>query len=242
MIYPKALIQEAVFDIRVNKVKNIDLESYIALANHELKDYSNVEKKFTLTSKLKFDSKKQDLSTENKKKNFTGVVFSKDDDNIKIQFRKDGFTLNMLKPYSNWDEFSSLAYKYWDVYRESIKPANISRIALRYINRIELPLQDLKFDTYFKSIPKLPSVFENSYQDFLIRTVSRSRKSGNPAILIRRIDKPENTFLPFIIDIDVYKDKNINQSNIKKDFEVMREDKNDIFESLITDELRKSFK
>lgn len=43
MKYPKAPIQEAVFDIKVDKVKNIDINSYLELTNNVLSDYPEAE-------------------------------------------------------------------------------------------------------------------------------------------------------------------------------------------------------
>lgn len=241
MRYPKAPIQEAVFDIKVNKVENVDVDSYESLVENELEDYPEVEKKIELSGKLRIDFTKGDVKTEERKDKLLGVVFSKKESNIKIQFRKDGFTLNMLKPYSDWNEFSKIAFKYWTIYKNKVKPVGVKRIALRYINRINLPIDDLNFDDYLNNIPEIPTVFEDSYADFLLRTVTICKGSGNPTVLTRRIGKADDNSVPFIIDIDVFKKDDIDNDSLKDEFEVLRNNKNDIFESLITDKSRELF-
>lgn len=242
MTYPKAPIQEAIFDIKVGSVENTDIKSYELLKNTELKELSEVHKQYVFSGRLKFNIEKIDVKAEKNEKKLIGVVFSNKDSNIKVQFRKDGFTLNMLRPYSTWEEFSSLAFKYWSFYKSHVKPKNFKRIALRYINRIEIPVEGLDFDDYFNNMPSLPNGFEDAYHDLLLRTVSLMKDSGNPVILTRRMESPNDEILPFIIDIDAYKDQNINYENLEEDFETLRRDKNKVFESLISDKTRKLFK
>lgn len=243
MTYPKAPIQEAVFDIRVDKVQNVDVDSYASLVKDQLSNYPKIEKQTVVSSQFKVDSNADDIITPDKnEKKVIGAVFSKEDDNIKIQFRKDGFTFNMLSPYSEWSDFSAFAFKCWDLYKDVVKPNNIVRIALRYINRIELPLKDLYFGHYFNDMPAIPEVFEKTYAEFFLRTLTFCKDSGNPVILIRRTGKATEETLPFIIDIDVFKKENIDLSHIQKEFQVLRKNKNDIFESLITDKTRNLFK
>lgn len=242
MTYPKAPIQEAVFDVRVDKVQNVDIDSYVALSKKELSSFPKTEIQTLVSGRFKFDTDMEDLKTERKDKKVTGVIFSNKESNLKIQFRKDGFTTNMLRPYSNWTDFSSVAYRYWDLYRKEVQPNRIKRIALRYINKIELPTQDLDFDDYLNDMPKIPEVFEDGFGDFYLRTLTRCKESGNIASLIRRMGKFEENILPFIVDIDVSKNSDIDIRSIQQDFEVLRKDKNKIFESLITDKTRNLFK
>lgn len=91
-------------------------------------------------------------------------------------------------------------------------------------------------------MPELPSVFKNSYDDFFLKTALRCKDSGNTVNLIRRSANTEDDKLNFIIDIDVFKRNMIQTDNIRNEFEILRNDKNEIFESLITDKSRELFK
>ena len=55
------------------------------------------------------------------------------------QFRVDGFTFSKIAPYTTWGEVSSEALRLWKVYVEVAKPRQVSRVAVRYINRMRLP-------------------------------------------------------------------------------------------------------
>ncbi|MEX2410637.1 MAG: TIGR04255 family protein, partial [Candidatus Paceibacterota bacterium] len=170
-------------------------------------------------------------------------IFTNEEGNKKVQFRKDGFTFNQLKPYSNWDKFSKEAFKYWNIYKKEILPESIDRIALRYINKIDLPLtDDLNFTEYFLNFPQLPSIFEQGYLSLFHRIKAQCRKGDFIANVVSNFEKPEDNYLPFILDIDVYglRDFSINE-NLNEEFLKIRENKNEIFESLITDKTRDLF-
>ena len=90
-----------------------------------------------------------------------GYLFVAKADGKIVQARQDGFTFNKLRPYSNWDAFSAEAKELWQRYVEIAKPANVRRIGLRYLNRIEipLPLSDFReycllFQTFRRRFPK----------------------------------------------------------------------------------------
>ena len=55
------------------------------------------------------------------------------------QFRVDGFIYNRLKPYTSWDAIFPRATDLWEAYRRVAAPQMVTRLALRYLNRIDLP-------------------------------------------------------------------------------------------------------
>ena len=73
-----------------------------------------------------------------------GSALWNDDKSKVLQFRLDGFTHNRLKPYESWTEFFSEAMKWWEEFKRVAKPIEITRLELRYINRLLLPNQELE--------------------------------------------------------------------------------------------------
>jgi uncharacterized protein (TIGR04255 family) len=51
-----------------------------------------------------------------------------------IQVFRDGFSYSLLKNYQDWTEFHDSALQAWDIYAEMFQPAEIQRIAVRFIN------------------------------------------------------------------------------------------------------------
>jgi uncharacterized protein (TIGR04255 family) len=242
MQYKNAPIQEAVFDIRVNKVSNVDVMHYESLRESVLSEYPKTEQKIQVSGKYRFE--KSDFITEHGTPKKMGIIFTNNEGNKKVQFRKDGFTFNQLKPYSSWDNFSREAFKYWNIYKQEIKPDSINRIALRYINKIDLPLNDdLNFSNYFLNIPPLPSTFNQGYLSLFVRIKAQCSIGDFIANVTSKFDKPEDNYLPFLIDIDVFSNRNFAiDKNLNEEFLKIRENKNEIFESIITDKTRDLFK
>jgi uncharacterized protein (TIGR04255 family) len=241
MQYKNAPIQEAVFDIRVDQVANSDINFYESYGKENYSDYSLQEKRVRMGGTFRIA---KDLPPEmNSTQSALGVIFSQTNGNKKIQFRKDGYTFNMLRPYTNWQEFSDLSLKYWTDYRNNIKPNKITRVALRYINRIDLPLTgDFDFDDYFNNVPKIPSSLEQKFNRLFLQMQVPCNSSGVYANITQTFDNPTNENLPFIIDIDVFKEAGIQaDEDLRSHFDELRNFKNGIFESLITDKARTIF-
>jgi hypothetical protein len=57
-----------------------------------------------------------------------------------FQARLNGFTFSRLPPYVDWESFRTEARRLWDLYRAVANPIAPTRIAVRYINRLDLPL------------------------------------------------------------------------------------------------------
>lgn len=242
MRYQNAPIQEAVLDIKVTGVKNPDVTSYIEFGRSNLKDYPIQETRVRHGGSFKFTTTVSEVKSSS---SINSIIFSPDKgSNKKIQFRKDGYSFNMLKPYSNWEEFSMLALKYWEQYKEIAQPSHIERIGVRYINRIELPLDDeFDFDHYFNNAPKIPSILEQKYKRFFLQMEIPCNDAGIYAIITQTFHQPhEQDKLNFIFDIDVF--NNIDKPNtylVQKDFNELRDFKNKIFEDIITNKTRGLF-
>ncbi len=62
------------------------------------------------------------------------------EDEVKlVQFRLDGFTFNRSKPYTSWEQVFPEAFGLWKEYVSLAAPEFVNRIAVRYINRLDLP-------------------------------------------------------------------------------------------------------
>ena len=74
-----------------------------------------------------------------------------------MQFRINGFTFNRLKPYTSWGDILPQVKDLWSLYIDIASPESITRIAVRYINNIEIPKPDnIVFSDYLKVPPKIP--------------------------------------------------------------------------------------
>src|SRR5436190_21056320 len=84
-----------------------------------------------------------------------GLLFYSEDEKAVVQFRLDGFTFNKLQPYSSWEEIFPETWRLWALYQSAIGNVQITRLAVRYINRLALPSGD--FGRYLTALPQLPA-------------------------------------------------------------------------------------
>lgn len=158
-----------------------------------------------------------------------------------VQARLDGFSFSRLKPYQGWEKFNSEAQCLWGLYVDLAKPERIRRIALRYINRITLPLPVADFKDYFLTTPEVAPGIPQGLAQFLMRLVIPHDESQSVAVVTEAIEGPlspsETAVLPFILDIDVFRmvDWEPGTAELWPTIEQLRGLKNDIFFKSITE-------
>jgi len=243
--FPNPPIVEALLDIKVNLAKEVNLETLASFQDKIKSEFPTRKEKFSWHFDFKINP--HNLPESQQPKGGTiGYLFNSPDGKKIVQARLDGFTFNKLKPYTNWESFRNEAKSLWQHYNEIAKPINISRIALRYINRIEIPLPFKDFKEYILTIPEIGPGIPNTLSEFLMRLVIPNTKIEANAIITETIEKVADTsrFLPFILDIDVYKAKLFESSSnsIWIEMEDLRIFKNDIFFRSLTEKAQELFK
>ena len=174
-----------------------------------------------------------------------GYLFNSSTGNKIVQARMDGFTFNKLKPYTRWEEFSAEALSLWKLYIKIARPEMITRLALRYINRIEIPLPMNEFNEYVLTYPEVGPNIPKGISDYLFRLVIPNMNAGSNAVITQSIDKsrPLTERLPLIFDIDVFKNVKLSpQHDIMEIMNELRNFKNQIFLNSLTDKTKELFK
>ena len=136
-----------------------------------------------------------------------GFLCTSDPPDRVVQGRTDGFSFSKLRPYSNWPSFRDEARELWEIYRDSVEPDKIIRFALRYINRLEIPLPIKDFREYVLTSPEVAPDLPQAISEFFFRVAIPEPNIKAMAIISSTIEKPEaeGRVLPYIFDIDVYK-------------------------------------
>ena len=100
-----------------------------------------------------------------------GYIFKTKDEKQLAQFRKNGFTFNKLYPYTCWEDILEEALRLWKIYLEKASPETVTRIAVRYINKMELPLPALDFSEYLIEPPKIADGIPNKTNSYYSKIV-----------------------------------------------------------------------
>jgi len=177
-------------------------------------------------------------------KNFLvkGIIFRSADGKRIAQFRIDGFTFNQLAPYTEWKEVFGTAQQLWNDYYQTGNVQSVSRIAVRYINRISLPLP-LNLSEYVIGSVLRPEKWPKDVQSMLSRLVLV--ENDILANVTQLLEGPAvEGHIPLIFDIDVYKEKPFDRSELgalPRDFEELRDMKNRIFYENLTEKAKAMF-
>jgi uncharacterized protein (TIGR04255 family) len=154
------------------------------------------------------------------------------------QFRIDGFTFNKLEPYTTWEQVFGEANRLWAIYVQIARPNEVSRVAVRYVNRLRLP-GPAELGQYLEAPPVLPPPIPQAIREFLSRVVVGDDARQASAILTQALEASlDPTVIPLLLDIDAFKDLVAVQPNdggIPAIFEQLRQLKNAIFFASITE-------
>lgn len=239
----RAPIVEALIQINVDLPSNTDLAPAIAAHERFKSLYPKARKKFL--SEFKIDaSQGQSPSTVVDATQVVGYLYINDAETRIAQFGVQSFSFNWLRPYEDWQSFRDAARAMWQIYLETLKPNTVTRIGLRYINDLAVPLPISGFAEVLTAPPSIPPALPRSLSSFFDRVVLEDQKRGFGAIIMRTIEvQPNAGLLPLILDIDVFKDlaAEATSDGIWEVLDNLRDFKNEAFFGSITDHLEENY-
>ncbi len=243
--YNNAPITEAILDIKTSLPPDIFLTHLQEFQEFVKSDYPVKKERRSFEGGVQFKSGSAPEFKASPEK-IDGYLFHAEDGKSIVQVCLDGFTFNKLRPYSNWEVFNAEAKRLWTQYAKIAKPNSVSRIALRYINRIELPLPFSDFKEYILTAPEVATGIPQALAGFFVRLAIPNEEIGATAIVIETIEaiKPDTNKLPLIFDLDVFKGVSMppDTDKIWAILNQLREYKNQIFDKSLTDKTKELFK
>jgi uncharacterized protein (TIGR04255 family) len=176
---------------------------------------------------------------------WSGVRFQSEDQKYIAQFNRDGFALSRLEPYQSWDMFQAEAMRLWDGYAESVKPTQIHRVGLRYVNLIQLSAGELNFGEYLDLAPSTPKILDLPVSGFFHLNVVVVPNYPYTVNVIKTVQPPPTAGAGngLILDIDVATTRpfDYDDTKLKNHLAEMRWIKNKVFEGAITQKSKEMF-
>jgi uncharacterized protein (TIGR04255 family) len=168
------------------------------------------------------------------------VVFSNDQKQI-LQVRLDGFSFSRLAPYDCWEKFRDEAKKLWNIYQSLVHPEAIVRLAVRYINRLDIPLPIGDLKEYLRTFPEVSLDLPQGLSGYFMQLQIPQEDLGAMLVLNQAI-VPSQTpdCISVLLDLDLFREKGIQSDEIGlwDILEQMHERKNKAFEACITERTR----
>ncbi len=170
-----------------------------------------------------------------------GFIFTSADAKQLFQVHLDGFTTNRLGSYPGWNAVRDEARRLWNVYRECARPHKVVRIAVRYINRLDLPGQRVELKEYVKTGPEVAAEIAQPLESFVMQlAVPQQDIRGTLRLAEALVAPPGPDTVSVALDIDLFRAENVpaDEETMWRLFEDLRHRKNKIFEACITDKTR----
>lgn len=238
---PRAPITEALIDIRVKLPHEVNVAKLKTIHASISNEYMQVGEHVMGEVKFKIPEK----SVETAPINVYGYQYISSDKKQVMQARLDGFTFSRLKPYQTWESLRKEADKLWKIYASLFYPEHITRVALRYINCLEVPLPSIEFKDYLVAPPAVPEKLPQGLSSFLTRVVIPIPSLGATAIIIQAFEgtSDPNIVPSIILDIDVFKEAQFNASgeDAWETINKLHDLKNEIFFQSITEKTAELF-
>ncbi|MBW4635964.1 MAG: TIGR04255 family protein [Iphinoe sp. HA4291-MV1] len=237
--YTRVPITEALIDLQIEVPSEKDVSVLTKFLNDLKSDYPKHEYLLDFQSQFQLDSSLTTTTTITQK--YTGFrVFSTDNKQV-IQLRLNGFTFSRLAPYDKWESFRDEARRLWEIYCKTIDAKTVTRVAVRYINRIDLPYPFNDFKEFLLTLPEISPKLSQGLSDYFMQL--QIPQTDLDAMLVLNegiIPSDKENSVSVLLDIDLFSNIKISSHdnsywNILENFRIR---KNEIFEGCITDKTR----
>lgn len=128
-----------------------------------------------------------------------------------ILCRLNGFTFSRLTPYAEWQDLRANAERQWRAFINVVQPKMVTRLAVRYINAMQLPLPMRDFQDFLTCPPRIPEPLPQEVSAFVQRMVIPDRESGAVAIVTQALEgfgaeraADAGATVTVLLDLDVF--------------------------------------
>ncbi|MBI3409317.1 MAG: TIGR04255 family protein [Planctomycetes bacterium] len=238
--YRNTPITEALIELRVRQKSGITVRDLVHCHEGEEKAYPN-RRELTIGLGLIEVGPRMSASASAE---HVGFISTSPDQKQVYQARLDGFTFSRLAPYESWDAFVAEARRLWNLYRKCLQPEEVTRLAVRYINRLDLPGDRVEIKDYLRTAPEVASGMPLSFDGFFMQLQIPVPDIQCRLLLNETIIEPARPgVVSVVLDIDLFRTDDLpkDEEGLWALFEQMHVRKNEIFETCITDRSRELF-
>jgi len=240
--YSRAPITEAIIDVMVEPAPGVTAADLAELREPNEPLLTRQDKLTLATGQVEFRPAVPAKASASEEEH--GFKFSSEDGKNICQARLSGYGFSRLAPYEDWERFYGEAVRLWRRYRLVAKPTKVLRLAVRYINRIDIPAASVDMKEYFLTSPEVSPHLPQQMAGFFMQVRLPQEDIAAMLVLNETIvppGQPESTSI--VLDLDLFRDQDVPQDDdaIWNYFEVLHTRKNEIFEACITDRTREIF-
>lgn len=238
--YPKAPITEAIIDLRVELPEKMTIHDLEKVHLGYENTYPTRKNRNLASGRMELGQKVSATASSRQ----IGFLFISGDEKQVFQARLDGFTMSRLAPYGSWDPFRDEARRLWNTYRSIANPVKIVRLAVRYINRLDLPLPLRDFKDYLRTVPEVSPDLPQELAGYFMQLTIPQKDIKSMVLLNQTIIPPSRPdVVSVVLDIDIFRSEEppSDEEHVWSFFEELHRRKNEVFEACLTDQARELF-
>lgn len=235
--YTKAPITEALIDLRVQLPAERGLADLEQVHVREANFYPQKRSLVTVHAKIRAGREASAQADQEQH----GIILESQDKRHICQLQLGGFTLSRLAPYETWESLRTEARRLWNIYREIAQPTKVTRIAVRYVNRLDLPLPLKDFRDFFRTVPEVSPALPQGLSGLFMQLQIPQSDISCMLILNETLVPPARAeVVSVVLDIDLFRQESLppDDEEVWGLFEVLHARKNEVFEACITDRTR----
>jgi uncharacterized protein (TIGR04255 family) len=244
--FANAPIVEAIFDFRAASTLERNFDAFAEDSRQRIgADFPTYKKiafnNFEITQRSPEDA---ELVTNS---GWLGCEYLNTEENQVLRFRKDGMSFHKLAPYTSYPDLLPEVQKHWNEFVEFARPKSITRLGLRFVNRIQLP-EETQFESlsdYVKVVPHVSLPEESHIQNLLSRVQILDPDTGNKAnISFSNLQSSTGGLEAVILDIEAWSEAGcvVDGEEVWTQLASLRDLKNRLFAGSFTEKCLSLFK
>ena len=238
--YGRAPILEAIIELRFNG-DPLSERDFERLQNRFKGEYPSIEERREISVEM---APNNAVVTHAVPSGFK--MTAKNAVDVVLLMKKEFFASTRLGSYDRWETFQAKAKDNFDAFTKIVGRKKITRIGVRYLNRFDIPVKDLNgqpLNKFLKIGVAIPTAIMKTIGNFGISVTGVETSTGAGFTLSCGTSPPALLEHASIgLDIDVYWDREDKIpgriEEVWATTDVLREAKNHVFETSITDSLR----
>ena len=145
------------------------------------------------------------------------MQFRRADNSALVQLGPDSLTVNHLTPYCGWPNFQTMIETVLEAYKFVAAPQGLSAVSLRYINRLNIPIEAEKNGTdirqYVLTHPVVPNSVPQVFLEWAQRVVIPFEEVRQSLIVQAGTTGGDEEFpIVFMLDLEARHDEETNVS------------------------------
>lgn len=249
--YSRAPITEALIDLRIAPAQGFSVEDLAVIWEAVADRYPTREEEHVQYQQMSFVG--TELMQSGGGHQLNGFRFVSSDQRETFYARLDGFAFSIRAPYDRWESFRDEARSLWDLYRSVAMPEGVTRSAMRYINRIDIPnaTAGVRLEDYLRTHPEISADFpEDGLMSNFFMQVQIWQQDLGCWLIVNEAPEPslEEGTLSVRLDLDLFREQYEEPWPVDNDtiiwelLERLHDRKNQVFEASITNRTRRLIK